>query len=81
MRVPDARLQCPGRDRHLDPARRRRAALGYSRQPCLQEQTNYALADVLTTIGYPVEAFGQATVHLATGPRMIDEIAGDDETG
>ena len=42
---------------------------------------NYALADVLTTIGYPVEALGHATAHLVTGPRMIDEIAGDGDAG
>ena len=57
------------------------AAFGYSRQTSVQEQMNYALADVLTTIGYPVEAFGQAAAHLVTEPRMIDEIAGDDDTG
>ena len=34
---------------------------------------NYALAEVLTTIGYPVDGFGQATAHLVTGPKTFDE--------
>lgn len=55
------------------------AAFGYGRQSDLQEHMNYALADVLTMIGYPVEGFGQATAHLVTGPRMVDHAAGDDE--
>ncbi len=49
------------------------AALGYSRYADLQEQMNYALADVLTTMGYPVEGFGQATARLVRGPRPIGE--------
>lgn len=55
------------------------AAFGYGRQSDLQEHMNYALAEVLTMIGYPVEGFGQATAHLVTGPRMVDHAAGDDE--
>ena len=49
------------------------AAFGYNRYSDLQEQMNYALADVLTTLGYPVDGFGQATAHLVTGPRPADE--------
>lgn len=48
-------------------------AFGYSRHVDLQEQMNFALADLLTTMGYPVEGFGQATAHLVTGPRPVDE--------
>ena len=49
------------------------AAFGYSRYSDLQEQMNYALADVLTTLGYPVGGYGQATAHLVTGPRLAGE--------
>ena len=49
------------------------------RPPRAKEHMNCALADVLTMIGYPVEGFGQATAHLVTGPRMVDDAAGDDE--
>jgi len=49
------------------------AVFGYGRPSDLQEQMNYALADVLTMIGYPVEGFGQATAHLVTGPKKVDE--------
>ena len=55
------------------------AAFGYSRHADLQEQMNYALADVLTTMGYPVEGFGQATAHVVTGPRPVAEPAADPE--
>ena len=49
------------------------AALGWSRASALQEQMNFALADVLATMGYPVKDFGQATAHIVTGPRPRDE--------
>lgn len=49
------------------------AALGYGRHADIQEQMNYAVADVLTTIGYPVEEFGQAGANLVTGPRPAYE--------
>ncbi len=51
------------------------AAFGYSRQVDLQEQMNYYLADVLSTIGYSVEDFGQATAHLVRAPRPMNKTA------
>ena len=52
------------------------AALGYRRYADIQEQMNYALADILTTMGYPVEEFGQAGANLVTGPRSPEEPPG-----
>ena len=48
------------------------AALGWSHASALQEQMNFTLADVLSTIGYPVQDFGQATAHIVTGLRPKD---------
>ena len=55
------------------------AAFGYSRHTDLQEQMNCGLADLLTTMGYPIEDFGQASAHIVTGPRPADET--DDDAG
>jgi hypothetical protein len=60
------------------------AALGYRRHSDIQEQMNCALADVLVTIGYAVEAYGQATAHIVTGSHPVveraDEGLGEDDT-
>ena len=38
---------------------------------------NDALADLLTTMGYPIEGFGQATAHIVSGPRPAGETDDD----
>lgn len=49
------------------------AAFGYGRHVDLQELMNEHLADVLATIGYTVENFGQATAHLVRDQRRASE--------
>jgi hypothetical protein len=55
------------------------AVFGYGRHRDLQEHMNYALADALTMLGYPVEGYGHASAHIVTGPRTPDEA--DDDNG
>ncbi len=55
------------------------AVLGYSRYRDIQEEMNCAVADVVTTLGYPIEGYGQAGAHVVTGQRPPDEPDDADE--
>lgn len=49
------------------------AVLGYGRYRDIQEEMNCVVADVVTTLGYPIEGYGQAGAHVVTGPRPVGE--------